>query len=51
MKIILESRYGSTEVSASVDMPDVEATGEELEWLALTFRSLIAEGILGKREK
>ena len=50
MKIILESSYGATKVSAAVDIPEVEATGEELEWLAATFKGLIAEGILGKRE-
>ena len=50
MKITLESNYGSTTVSASVEVPDIEASGEELEWLLCSFKHLIEEGILGKRE-
>lgn len=48
MKITLESTYGSTTVSASAEVPDIEASGEELEWLVNAFKSLVQEGILNR---
>lgn len=49
MRITLESDYGATKVSASVDVPDTQATGEELEWLAGIFKGLIEDGLLINR--
>ena len=47
MRITAESNSGGMEVKASVDVPDVEASADDLEWLVDTFRKLVEEGILG----
>lgn len=49
MRITVESVSGGMEVKASVDIPDVEASAEDLEWLANTFKDIVESGVLGKR--
>ena len=46
MRIRVESTVNGTKVSAEIDVPDIEATGEELEWLVRTFKKLVEDGIL-----
>ena len=50
MRITVESDYGGTKVSATVEVSESQASGEECEWLANTFSHLIREGILGTKE-
>lgn len=50
MRITVESNYNDTIVSATVDLADTEASGEECEWLAKIFSHLVHEGILGTKE-
>lgn len=49
VKITVESESAGMVISTQVEVPSVEASGEELEWLASTFKHLVEEGILGSR--